>query len=177
LAIACSLALAIGGALLLTRLQRQQEENRQITAQLEAARQEARQFEKRASDFQQQVEAASRTIEALQSHKLRIVTLAGGETQPKAWGTILWDEEHHQWHLFASGLAPPGKDKSYELWFITKDQQKIAAGTFDVDEHGRGSLVVSLPPDLGALALAAITDEPKGGLPQPTGSIQMVGEL
>ena len=82
------------------------------------------------------------------------------------------------WLFYAFDLAPAGPGKTYELWFITADERKIPAGTFDVDPSGVGALRVSVPEGLEEeIALAAVTDEPAGGVPQPTGSIQLVARL
>ena len=41
---------------------------------------------------------------------------------------------------------------------------------FNVDAKGRAYLNVSVPAGLGPLAAAAVTDEPLGGVDQPTGT-------
>ena len=81
------------------------------------------------------------------------------------------------WHFHAAALRSPGAGRTYQLWFITPAQEKISAGTFDVDASGEGSLEVPLPPGLDVVALAAVSDEPAGGSPQPTGSIHLAGAV
>jgi anti-sigma-K factor RskA len=103
--------------------------------------------------------------------------LAGTDLQKSANAAIAWDPAANTWRMRASGLAPLPDNKVYELWFITKDDRKIPAGTFSAGADGRGDLTVHLPPDGGDIALAAITDEPAGGSLQPTGKIQLVGKL
>jgi anti-sigma-K factor RskA len=103
--------------------------------------------------------------------------LAGTDLQKSANAAISWDAAANTWRMRASGLTPLPDNKVYELWFITKDDRKIPAGTFSAGADGSGDLTVQLPPDGGDLALAAITDEPAGGSLQPTGKIQLVGKL
>ncbi len=74
-------------------------------------------------------------------------------------------------------MKPPPPGREFELWFITPEQKKVPAGTFGVDVDGKAELVVQMPADLGLVALAAITDEPLGGSPQPTGAIQLAGKV
>ncbi len=74
-------------------------------------------------------------------------------------------------------MKPPPPGREFELWFITPEQKKVPAGTFGVDVDGKAELVVQMPADLGPVALAAITDEPLGGSPQPTGAIQLAGKV
>ena len=82
-----------------------------------------------------------------------------------------------QMYFFAHDLAPAGDGKDYQLWVVTKGDDKVSVGVFDA---GAGGVVVltepaDLPP--GDIAAAAVTDEPAGGSPQPTGSFQLLGEF
>lgn len=122
-------------------------------------------------------ERAGHTAQALGSRNLQLVMLDSAGPQPGAWGRILWDRDRGAWHLFAHGLKSAGPGKTYELWFITAAEEKIPAGTFDVDHLGRATMLVNLPPGIGRIAVAAVTDEPAGGSPQPTGAIQLVGSV
>ncbi len=120
---------------------------------------------------------AETTMSALRSPQLKIVDLAGSTQQPKAWARLLWDQQRNEWHLLASDLAPLPAGKIYELWFITAGQQAVAAGTFSVDANGNGAVMTPIPPNIGMLDKAAVTDEPLGGVAAPTGSIQLAGKL
>ena len=111
------------------------------------------------------------------SNDIQFVSLGGGKPQPAASGKIFWDRKSNDWHVFVFDLKPPAPGKEYELWFITPEQKKVRAAMFMVDASGHASMVVKVPADLGPVALAAVTDEPLGGLAQPTGSIQLVGEV
>jgi anti-sigma-K factor RskA len=79
--------------------------------------------------------------------------------------------------VLASALEPqPGKD--YQLWLIRGDR-KISAGLLPTDEAGLPTLarisrdlLAGGPPDA-----FAITVEPSGGMPQPTGPIVLVGKV
>jgi hypothetical protein len=118
-------------------------------------------------------------LAALESRELAVVTLAPQPpAQPEsAWGRVLWDKSRRQWHFHAFGLKPPAAGKTYELWLVTADMRKLPAGTFDPDARGNASLTVAVPPGEEMLALAAVTDEPTGGVPQPTGQFQLVGNI
>ncbi len=118
-----------------------------------------------------------RYVEMLRAPNLKLVQLDGGTAQPEAVARILWDQKSNQWLLLTSGVAPQPPNKTYELWYITPDQKKIAAGTFNVDTRGEGMLFTTIPPSVGPIAIAAVTDEPAGGVSAPTGSIQLVAKL
>lgn len=123
------------------------------------------------------VEQAAETARLLESREAVVAMLAGSKPQPEAWGRILWDREHGTVHFYTGNLKPPGPGRTYELWLITEGQEKIPAGTFDVDASRRGLLVARVPKEVGKVVFAAVTDEPAGGVPQPTGSIHLLGKL
>ncbi len=117
------------------------------------------------------------TIERLRSPQVQVVSLKGTEPAPSASARIFVDRARREWQVYTAGLKPLPEGRTYELWFITPAQEKIAAGTFAVNERGEGELRASVPAGLEAIALAAVTDEPAGGSAQPTGSIHLVGEV
>ncbi len=120
---------------------------------------------------------AAETVRILRSPAVRVVTLSGTESQPQAAARIFWDQSRRTWHFYAAALRAPDRGRTYQLWFITPAQEKISAGTFDVDPGGEATLEIALPPGLEAIAVAAVTDEPAGGSPQPTGSIHLAGTV
>ncbi len=122
-------------------------------------------------------EQEAETARLLRSREAVVAMLAGSEPQPEAWGRILWDREHGTVRFYTGNLRPPGVGRTYELWLITEGQEKIPAGTFDVDASRTGFLVARVPKEIGKIVLAAVTDEPAGGVPQPTGKIHLLGKL
>lgn len=136
------------------------------------------------ADAQTQVatlrDEAARNEEALsilRSSKIQSFILHPTADGRPGYARILWDQQNRRWHLRTEGLPVPAPGRTYELWFITGEQRKVAAGTFDVDAKGAGTLLLNLPPGLNDIALAAITDEPRGGAQQPTGTIHLAGKL
>lgn len=73
-----------------------------------------------------------------------------------------------------TGRDVPGlaAGRTYELWFID-DSGPRPAGTFDVDADG----TVNHRVDVTAPATVAITEEPAGGSPQPTGPVLATATL
>jgi hypothetical protein len=131
---------------------------------------------------QAELTKARELLAVAQSANLQLVGLAapnGGQPASPARGRIWWDKEQNQWLITVSNLMPPAGGREYELWFITADERKIPSKVFNTDASGNAVVVVDLPADLNLpeLALAAITDEPAGGSPVPTGSIHLVGKI
>ncbi len=113
----------------------------------------------------------------LLARDLQFVALGGSQIQPEAKGRVLWDKDHSDWHVYVFDMKPPAPGKQYELWFITTTGLKIAAGVFDVDANGQAHVQVHVPPNIGPLAAAAITDEEAGGVAVPAGQVQLVGKI
>jgi len=116
-------------------------------------------------------------LAVLRSSQLTMFDVVGTERQPGAKARLMWDRDGQRWLLSATGLTAPAAGRCFELWFITTDGRKIGSKTFTVDAQGRGELLVDVPRNIGPIALAAITDEPVGGVAVPTGQIHLAGKV
>ena len=113
-----------------------------------------------------EVAAARATITLLQDPATRVVTLGGLSAAPGASGRVVWNERIGG-RLYVAGLPPAPTGKTYELWTIADDAPK-PAGLFDVDASGGATRSVA-PPGAGPVKVFAVTLEPAGGVPSPTG--------
>jgi anti-sigma-K factor RskA len=114
------------------------------------------------------------SLEIAGSPATRAILLAGLPPAPGAAGTTLVDPRTRSALFYAHHLPDPGADKTYQLWYIT-DRGPISAGVFDVDVRGDGSLRVEGVADPAAVVAWAVTVEPAGGVPQPTGEMVLKG--
>jgi anti-sigma-K factor RskA len=116
--------------------------------------------------LREEVAAARAVAELLRDPATRVVTLNGLPAAPAASGRVVWHDKAGG-RLYVSGLAPAPAGKTYELWTIVGAAPR-PAGTFDVDTAGRASRPVA-PADDGPVKVFAVTLEPAGGVPAPTG--------
>jgi anti-sigma-K factor RskA len=73
------------------------------------------------------------------------------------------------------GALPP--DKSYQLWLVPAEGSPISAGVFTPDASGNSTVLL---PQLGTGISAkafAVTVEPAGGVPAPTGPKVLIGAV
>jgi hypothetical protein len=72
-------------------------------------------------------------------------------------------------------MPPPGR--IYQVWIIG-GSGPVSAGLLGEQGSGRGMLIAP-PPDRATPGpvTVAVTDEPPGGLPAPSGSIRLAGSL
>jgi len=103
-----------------------------------------------------------------------LVTLASLAPAPGASGRVLWDPKAGRGYLWVNALPPEPTDKDYQLWAIIAGKP-VSAGVFSVGADG--TAVIPLL-DIGRepqVAVFAITLEPAGGVPQPTGQMVLAG--
>ena len=102
--------------------------------------------------------------------------LPGTAEAPQARARLLGSPEEHMAMLIVSGLEPLPPERDYQLWFL-REGKPVGSAVFDVQQSGEGQILVHAPRQLGQFDLAAITPEPAGGSPGPTGPIMIAGEL
>jgi anti-sigma-K factor RskA len=73
-------------------------------------------------------------------------------------------------------VDPAPANKSYQLWLVPKDGKPISAGVIEPSNGPINPWTMKLPPGVAAKAFA-ITLEPEGGMPQPTGPMVLVGPV
>jgi anti-sigma-K factor RskA len=147
--------------------------HRAITAELRAR------IERQAGEvaaLREEIRQAREAVRLVSSPGVVVVDLQGQEGRTGASARVFWDRGRDAWQLYAAGLAPAGPGKTYQLWLVTATR-KISAGTFDTAGAAQAAGRVTVPPDAGAVLAAAVTDEPVGGSPQPTGSILLLGKI
>ena len=105
----------------------------------------------------------------------RIINLAGQGTTPNARARIFWDEAARRWRVYVTGLPQAASARSYQLWFVPKTGKPVSAQVFNTNPDGSAQMEIAVPTDVTALAAAAVTDEPAGGRPQPTGGFVLLG--
>jgi len=105
---------------------------------------------------------------------LRPVVLAGLSDAPAAIGHSFVNPQEHRALFKAYKLPQAPAGKTYQLWFIA-DGKPVSAGVFDVDPEGYAQLVVDGVAPLDHIQAWAVTVEPAGGVPQPTGTMVLKG--
>jgi anti-sigma-K factor RskA len=95
--------------------------------------------------------------------------LGGQGPQPEAQGRVFWSARARRGIIVASNLAPLPPDRQYELW-VFQDGKPINAGVFDADASGKALFESTEFPQPKA-DMFAVTVEPRGGVPAPTGPI------
>ncbi len=128
------------------------------------------------AELRDQLRERQQLITVFTSPALRMVELDGQEAAPQASGKVYLDQETREAVFAAINMPKPPPDKDYQLWMLV-GAKPVDAGVFKVDASG--DAITKLPTissdvDLSAFA---VTLEPKGGVPQPTGEMYLLGAL
>jgi hypothetical protein len=143
-------------------------------ATIEAQRRELQQVERVMATLHREIEERDDTLRLLSAPQVRLVHLAGLSPSPSARAHLLWNPAARTGLLLTSGLPRVLPNRVYELWAIAGNQP-VPAGIFDVDEAGHAFLKVPPLPQGKRFDKFAVTLEPVGGVPKPTGPMHLLG--
>jgi hypothetical protein len=145
-------------------------------ADLAATRENVARLETMVRERDRQIALTSQEVSWLKDPRVQVALLKGLEGNPTARAKLLWNPGTKQGILWVSGLPPLPLEKSYELWAFVGDQP-VPAGTFDSRSDEATVIPISKQESLGETPVKfAVSVEPKGGVPAPTGAIVLAGE-
>jgi anti-sigma-K factor RskA len=143
---------------------------------LEAEQRERERVERVVATLQGEVVERDAALHLLSTPQVSVVRLGGQAPSPRANAQLLWNPAAQTGVLLTSGLPPILRDRVYQLWtFVGNDP--VPAGIFQVDEAGHGFLRLPPLPKAKRYSKFAVTNEPAGGMPKPTGPVYLAGSL
>ena len=90
------------------------------------------------------------------------------ESSSEPRGRVLWNRTSNDWIVITHDLRQPREGMVYQVWLVTT-YARISAGTFKPDGQGKMMMQAKQAVGRNALRSVAITEEPAGGMPSPTG--------
>jgi hypothetical protein len=115
-----------------------------------------------------------RQLDVMTSDDLLLVTLSGLPPADAAQAKAFVSRSLNAIIFTARDLPPLPPARVYQLWAVAGGQA-ISAGTFAPDPSGRSRLVADVPSLTEPPAALAVTVEPEGGVPAPTGPKYLLG--
>ncbi|MFN8375305.1 MAG: anti-sigma factor [Anaerolineae bacterium] len=107
---------------------------------------------------------------------LRWVRLPPSQEGTNAWAVLMWNAESEIGLLYVQNFPQLAAGRTYQLW-LTRGEERLSAGTFAVDETGKGTLLFTITEAIDQYTWSRITEEPANGSPTPTGPVLVNGEL
>lgn len=129
--------------------------------------------EQQLADARRAAERAQMRMAVLTSPDLKEVSLKGQPAAPGAAGRAFWSRSNGL--LFAANDLPSlPAGRTYQLWFLTPGAP-VSAGLIKPDQNGRIAAAFDTPPGTPDPTGLAVSIEPEGGVPAPTGAIYLAG--
>jgi anti-sigma-K factor RskA len=132
------------------------------------------------AELQQQLDQygaqADLAVSILTAGDMRPIGMAGKENATASTARAYWSPTRGLL-IVADQLPMPPPGRIYQVWVIGGGKP-FSAGLLGQQGAGRGMLIA--PPPTGVApgtVTVAVTDEPPGGLPAPSGSIRLAGSL
>lgn len=144
-------------------------------AELEALRAQLTQRERETASLRTALAQRDEMLTFLRSPTVKVVSLAGLEKAKTAGAFLLFDPDSKKAFFYAFNMPALPSGKTYQLWAIV--DKPVSAGTFLTDAGHKGRLVVRSAPEFKRITKFAVSLEPEGGNPQPTGDIYLMGQL
>ena len=145
-----------------------------LEARLEAAQLRLAAADRAMVDARRVAFETQSAMAVLAAADLTRVDLQGAPAAPQAAGRALWSRQSGM--VFAATNLPPLPAKRiYQVWVVAGGAP-VSAGLVAPDETGRGVAIFRTPIDVTGPVTVAVTIEPEGGVPAPTGDFYLTGK-
>jgi hypothetical protein len=111
-------------------------------------------------------------IAGLTGRDVAVMTLTASGTRAP-FARMFWDRATNRWTFVAHDMPALPGGMTYQLWLVTASA-KISAGTFE-PRNGDAVVRATYAMQADSLTAIAVTEEPAGGVPQPTGRMVIAG--
>lgn len=102
----------------------------------------------------------------------KVVSFTGSEVARQASAMLIYDDRTQKGWLYSANLPESSSGTTYQLWAI--DEKPKSLGTFHMTAGQTANLLVKRIPEFGRAEKFAISLEPSGGRPEPTGPIYLI---
>jgi anti-sigma-K factor RskA len=150
------------------RLEEQRGQNAQLQAQNSQLQNQTAQLQGQLSQAQAQV----KDLEA--QPRVTIYTVSGTKDAPNASGEVVYVPQNNTAFLTVRNLPAAPAGRAYQVWFVPQGGQPVDAGLL---APAPSQAATRLQADLGQYQAIAVSVEPTGGSPQPTGPIVLLAPL
>lgn len=110
----------------------------------------------------------------LRTPNVHAIPLVGTEVAKQAGGLLLYDARTRKIWFYSVNLPECPNGTTYQLWAI--HEKPVSIGMFHMDSGETAHLLVTQAPQLMGVKKFAVSLEPPGGRPQPTGSLYLVSQ-
>jgi anti-sigma-K factor RskA len=124
---------------------------------------------------QKQLDESRHMADMLAAHDTIVVPLWEQKTPTTVGARVVYNAREGMM-LYDGALPPAPADKSYQLWLVPMKGAPISAGVFNPKSGQMSHMMTKVPAGVAAKEFA-VSLEPAGGMPQPTGPMVLVGPV
>jgi anti-sigma-K factor RskA len=124
-------------------------------------------------DQQKQLDYARTVAHLIEAKDTITVSLAPMPGMPRGAAHVMYNSKMGML-MYDGWIDPPPEDKSYQLWIVPMDGAPISAGVFNPVTNDSAHWMTKTPIGVTVKAFA-VTLEPAGGMPHPTGPQVLAG--
>jgi anti-sigma-K factor RskA len=144
-----------------------------LEARLDDAERRASESQSATVEARRVADQAQTAMTVLAAPDLVRIDLAGQGEAPQATARALWSRNRGM-VFTATNLPPAPAGRAYQVWVVTA-AAPVSAGLLAPDASGRASVFFETPTDIATPVAIAVTLEPAGGVPAPTGDRYLLG--
>ncbi|HVB07396.1 MAG TPA: anti-sigma factor [Candidatus Acidoferrales bacterium] len=126
--------------------------------------------------YQAETQRERQIVKILTAQDTMSVSLAPMPQVPKAWASLKYNARMGV-VCYTGALPAPPPNKEYQMWVVPMTGDPVSAGVFMPSAFSQGRLCVAKVPDNIPCKAFAVTIEPMGGMPHPTGPKVLIGAL
>ena len=124
---------------------------------------------------QKQLDEARHMADLLAARDTVVVPLWEQKTPNPVGARVVYNAREGM--MMCDGMLPPAPvDKSYQLWLVPMNGAPISAGVFNPKSGQMSHMMMKVPAGLTAKEFA-VSLEPAGGMPHPTGPMVLIGPV
>lgn len=146
-----------------------------LETRLQQALTQASLAERQIADARRTALEAQSQVAVLAAPDLVRIDLTGQPNAPAASARAFWSRSRGM-VFTASNLPSLPAGRVYQLWVLTAAGPPISVGLLQPDQTGALTAAFQTPADIPPPTQVAVSDEPAGGVPAPTGMIWVAGK-
>ena len=115
-------------------------------------------------------------MDFVKNPSVSVVNLSGTMSELECSGKLFWNTATNDALLMVSKIPALVPGQTYQFW-VLENGDPHSMGMFTVNKKGENMIEIkNMPKDKGRIEFA-VTLEPEGGMPEPTGATYLVGSL
>lgn len=125
--------------------------------------------------FEQEMHRQRSLVSLVTAGDTKVVSLSSTQKTSNNWGRVRYNTRMGM-ICYTGDLPVPPANKEYQMWIVPMVGTPINAGTFMPASFNNGRVCMAKMPDGISCKSFAVTVEPMGGMPHPTGPEVLSGD-